>query len=42
MALQGDKEQARGAYDSFLSLWREADSTSPLLRDVRLERGRLH
>jgi len=40
-ALQPNAEAARDAYDRFLALWSEADSTLPLLRSARQERGRL-
>ena len=40
-AMSGQGDKAREAYDTFLNLWRGADSPLPLLREARLERGRL-
>jgi tetratricopeptide (TPR) repeat protein len=40
--LNGDAAGAREAYDAFLNLWHDADSTLEILRDARAERGRLH
>jgi tetratricopeptide (TPR) repeat protein len=40
--LTGDAARAREAYDAFLNLWREADTTLEILRTARAERARLH
>jgi tetratricopeptide (TPR) repeat protein len=42
IALGGQPEVAREAYDAFLTLWRDADAEVPLLREARLERDRLN
>lgn len=39
--VQGDTPKAQTAYDAFLSIWRDADSTVPLLRAAAAERARL-
>ena len=36
-AAQGDKDRARSAYQVFLSLWKEADSSLPLLKQAKAE-----
>jgi eukaryotic-like serine/threonine-protein kinase len=40
-ALNGDVERARGAYDAFMNLWHDADSSLTPLVEAREERGRL-
>ena len=41
MAMGGDRTGARGAYDTFLNLWRDADPAIPFVREARQERERL-
>ena len=41
LAMGGDGTSARGAYDTFLNLWRDADPAIPLVREARQERERL-
>jgi len=36
-ALAGDKDKARSAYRDFLTLWKDADSNIPLLKEARAE-----
>ena len=40
-AHQGDTAKARSAYQEFLSLWKEADSDIPILRQARAEYAKL-
>jgi tetratricopeptide (TPR) repeat protein len=41
-ALAGDKAKSNGAYDAFLTLWKEADADVPILKQARAEYGKLH
>ena len=36
----GDKTKAKGAYDDFLTLWKDADPDIPLLKQARAERAK--
>ena len=40
-ALQGDQEKARGAYQDFLTLWKDADLDIPILQDAKAEYAKL-
>jgi len=40
-ALSGDKARARSAYQDFLSLWKDADSDLPILKQAKAEFSRL-
>jgi hypothetical protein len=40
-ALEGDTAKARAAYDTFLTLWKDADADIPLLREAKTEAARL-
>jgi serine/threonine protein kinase/tetratricopeptide (TPR) repeat protein len=40
--LSGDTAKARGAYNDFLTLWKDADPDIPLLRDAKTEAAALH
>jgi hypothetical protein len=40
-ALQGDTAKARGAYNDFLTLWRDADPDIPILRAAKSEYAKL-
>jgi hypothetical protein len=40
-ALEGDKANARVAYEDFLKLWKDADSDFPLFREAKAEYARL-
>ena len=40
-AMMGDREAARHSYEDFLSLWKNADSDVPILKQARLEYGKL-
>jgi len=40
-ALQGDAGKARVAYQDFLTLWREADSDIPILKEAKAEYAKL-
>ena len=39
--LQGDTAKARSAYDDFLTLWKDADTDIPILREAKAERATL-
>ena len=39
--LSGDKARARGAYETFLALWKDADPTVPILRRAKAEYAKL-
>jgi tetratricopeptide (TPR) repeat protein len=39
--LQGDIEKARAAYQDFLTLWKDADSDIPILKDAKAEYAKL-
>jgi hypothetical protein len=41
LALAGERDRAREAYDEFLRAWAEADPDLPVLRQARVERLRL-
>jgi len=36
-ALQGDNAKAKGAYQDFLTLWRDADPDIPILKQAKTE-----
>jgi eukaryotic-like serine/threonine-protein kinase len=40
-ALENDKAKARGAYQDFFALWREADSNIPILKQAKSEYKKL-
>ena len=40
-ALQGDTARARGAYQDFLTLWKDADSDIPILKKAKAEYAKL-
>jgi tetratricopeptide (TPR) repeat protein len=40
--LQGDTAKARGAYQDFLALWKEADPDIPILIAAKAEYAKLH
>jgi tetratricopeptide (TPR) repeat protein len=40
--LQGDMERAKVAYQDFFSLWKDADSDVPVLRQAKAEFAKLH
>jgi len=40
-ALAGDKAKARAAYQDFLTLWKDADSDVPVLKEAKAEFGKL-
>ena len=40
-ALQGDAAQAKSAYQDFLKLWKDADSSIPILKQARAESAKL-
>jgi eukaryotic-like serine/threonine-protein kinase len=40
-ALAGDKAKARAAYQDFLTLWKDADSDVPVLKEAKAELGKL-
>jgi len=39
-SLQGDTAKARGAYQDFLALWRDADPDVPILKEAKAEYAR--
>jgi hypothetical protein len=39
--LQGDTPRARGAYQDFLALWKDADPDIPILKQAKAEYARL-
>jgi eukaryotic-like serine/threonine-protein kinase len=41
LALSGDKERAKSAYQDFLTLWNEADPNIPILKQARAEYAKL-
>ena len=41
-ALQGDTAKARAAYQDFLTLWKDADSDLPILKQARSEYSKLN
>jgi hypothetical protein len=40
--MQGDKANARGMYQNFLDLWKNADSDIPVLQQARAEFAKLN
>ena len=40
-ALQGDAAKARGAYEDFLALWKDADPDIPVLKEAKAEYAKL-
>ena len=40
-ALSGDKIKAKGAYEHFLSLWKDADADIPILKQAKAEYAKL-
>ena len=40
-ALQGDATQAKSAYQDFLKLWKDADSSIPILKQAQAESAKL-
>ena len=40
-ALSGDQNQAKAAYQDFLTLWKDADSDIPILRQAKAEYAKL-
>ena len=41
-SLQGDTAKARTAYNDFLTLWKDADTDIPILREAKAERAKLN
>lgn len=39
--MQGDTAKVRAAYEDFLTLWKDADSYIPILKQVKAEYARL-
>ncbi len=40
-ALQGNKEQAKTAYQDFFAAWKDADPNIPVLKEARAEYAKL-
>jgi hypothetical protein len=40
-AVQGDAEAARGSYQEFLALWKDADPDIPIFREAKSEFAKL-
>jgi tetratricopeptide (TPR) repeat protein len=40
--LQGNTSKARGAYQEFLALWKDADPDIPILKQAKIEYSKLH
>jgi eukaryotic-like serine/threonine-protein kinase len=40
-ALQGDTAKARGKYEEFLTLWKDADPDIPILKEAKAEYAKL-
>ena len=40
-AMQGDTAKARAAYQDFLTLWKDADSDIPILKEAKAEYAKL-
>ena len=40
-SLQGDTAKARSAYNDFLTLWKDADSDIPVLKQAKAEYAKL-
>lgn len=41
-ALQGDSAKARGAYQDFLALWKDADPDIPILKQTQAAYAKAH
>ena len=41
LALSGDKAKAKAAYQDFLTLWKDADSDVPILKQAKAEHAKL-
>jgi serine/threonine protein kinase/Tfp pilus assembly protein PilF len=41
LVMSGDKTKAKGAYEQFLTLWKDADPDVPILKEAKLEYARL-
>jgi hypothetical protein len=41
LALSGDRNKAKAAYDDFLTLWEGADAEIPILRQAKAEYAKL-
>ena len=41
LAASGDKAKAKAAYDSFLTLWKDAEPDIPILKEAKMEYARL-
>jgi predicted Zn-dependent protease len=41
-AMQGDTAKAKSAYQDFLTLWKEADPGTPILKQAKAESAKLH
>jgi eukaryotic-like serine/threonine-protein kinase len=41
-ALAGDTAKAKAAYQDFFTLWKDADSNIPILKQAKAEYARLH
>ena len=41
-AMQGDTAKAKGAYQDFLTLWKDADPDIPILKQAKAEYAKLH
>jgi len=41
-ALEGDKVKASAAYQDFLTLWKDADSEIPILKQAKADYAKLH
>jgi hypothetical protein len=39
--MEGDTARAKAAYEDFLTLWQDADSSIPILKEARAEYARL-
>jgi cytochrome c-type biogenesis protein CcmH/NrfG len=40
-AMQGDSAKANGAYQDFLTLWKDGDSDVPILKEAKSEYAKL-
>ena len=40
LALSGEKDRARAAYQNFIALWKDADADLPVLQQARAESAR--
>jgi hypothetical protein len=41
LALSGEKDRARAAYQNFIALWKDADADLPVLQQARAESAQL-